>query len=155
MSSKAKRPQIDITDWMGEHRDFVEWWKEHRDSGYAENRDGSKSRYSIVPWKAWKIEKYHAEYTGESERYSHEEIASMREEQRKVEAKTAELEMCIGKEFWKRMTPAEFIANVKMAAREAMEERGSMAEKMEKTYEYEPGQSEEETRLLERRRIET
>lgn len=146
-------PPFNPTKWVNEHRDFVDWWKEHRDSGYAENR-GGKSRWGILPWKAYYIEAYRAEYTGfPTENISAEDIAAMRAEQRKTEALTAALEKRFGLEFWKRMTREELIAACKQVAREMIPETPPMEAKIDKAYEHEPGQSEAETELLARRRV--
>lgn len=150
--SKKDEPKFDVAQWMTEHRDFVAWWKEHRHSGYAEHKDG-RSRWGIVPWQAYISERYQAEYSGKSDHYSEQEIADMRAEQHKVEKMTGELEERFGPMFWQTMTPAEWIANAKIVVREIAGSlsKGNQA-KIDKAYEYEPGQSEEETELLRRRR---
>ena len=152
MSKKPDQPKFNVTQWMNDHPKFVIWWKEHRASGYAQNKEGL-SQWGIEPWRAYDTECYRAEYLGWSPVYSQEEIEEMRTEQRKTEALTFALEKRFGPEFWKRMTPLEFIQATKQVVHEMT---GWSDKKMEaeinKAYETEPGQSEEETELLQRRR---
>ena len=116
---------------------FVQWWKNHRDSGYAEK--GVEYRWNILPPDAWKCHRYRLEFSdatghpydplhykfqdgqrSEWPFYGAEEKTKWRDDQDRDETMTSELEKIYGKEFWKRMTPLEFIRAVK----EQMRQRG-------------------------------
>src|SRR4249920_1289548 len=143
---------------------FVKWWQDHHESGFAENREGT-ARYGISPGEAWGVDRYRVEFSeatghyygpeyhwidGKSyERpiYTDEEKAKWKQNQSGVETMTGDLEVRFGPQFWETMTPQEFIANVKIIVREKMADNlaKSMKAKIDKAYEHEPGQSEEET----------
>ena len=139
-------------------RDFIAWWKNHRLSGYAIK--GTQERWTILPYTASRCDRYMAEYCsdrgyGQELRfeYTAADYERWAQEQKIAEATTAELELRFGPMFWKTITPQEWIADVKTIVGEII---GDLAKanqaKIDEAYAHEPGQSEEETELLRRRR---
>ena len=145
-----------VDTWMHEHIKFVAWWKVHPNSGYSENREG-KSRWGILPWQAYESERYLAEYLDWSPDpvVNDEWLPKWRKERQEAEALTRDLEKRFGREFWKRMTGLQWIKGVKEVAHIMTGwTPNAMQSKIDEAYAYEPGQSEEETELLSRRRDE-
>ena len=173
---KTKQSQLETQSKPSYPPEFREWWKEHRYSGYAVNHRGEQ-RFGISPLLAWGTWKYKAEFFAENsdafpwpeglERPEFEDIEKWALEQQTTEERTKALEKRLGKEFWKHMAPDVWYAEFKKIGHELVKHQRSfdpafdvlvcrltrsMKEKIENAYAYEPGQSEEETALLSRRR---
>lgn len=179
MSRKTKKERDEeFAKWAAseEGRAFTTWWKHHRYSGYGVNPVG-RQRWGILPYEAWQIWKYKAEFYVEHEEQllwpedldkpNFEDIQKWVSEQHLTEERTAALEERLGPEFWRRMTPEVWYSNFKAITRELVVYQNSftkefdalvghitksMKDKMEDTYAYEHGQSAEETEALRRRR---
>lgn len=116
---KAANRQRQFIEWAKSElgQAFTNWWSEHRDSGFA-TKD-METRWGIRPYYAWNIWEYKAEFFAEHEdefdrpenfpKPEFEEIRKWREDQLRVEEKTTELEREFGKEFWKRISPEQFL----------------------------------------------
>ena len=149
---------------------FVYWWRNHSHSGFLEDTEGL-FHYSITPPEAWGIERYRVEYsdaTGHNYKprrvISEEEKARWRKEQEEAQAITAAIEKRYGSEFWK-LPPEETMGRITKIYDELVKDgaiksplnfagwnEATMRAKIDEAYAPEPGQSEEETELLRRRR---
>ena len=180
-------------------RAFRAWWKNHRYSGYSTNRVG-RERFGILPYEAWHIWKYKAEFYFDNQQFLWPEelekpttmdiekwnaecggspeideiITFVRQQWREAAIETDRLSKKLGTSFDAERnkkiydtileeygTPEHGGFN---GIRKEWEEDGtlkkttstwtveSMRAKIDEAYAYEPGQSEEETELLKRRR---
>lgn len=161
---KAAKRQRQFMEWAKSDvgQAFTNWWRVHWASGFATK--GRETRWGIRPYYAWNDWRYRAEFYLECEdEYPAplnfkapdiEDIEKWRMEKDVKEAMTAELEQRFGKDFWKHMTPQQWITGAKKVALENMAVNFSeqMEAKLNEAYATELGQSEEETEALRRRR---
>jgi hypothetical protein len=137
--------------------EFIRWWREHRDCSCYEDKEG-KMHYQEYPRLAWNVEAYRVEFadcTGflfkPKNHYSEEEKAGWRRAQAEMEASVKAQEAKYGREYWKRMSPGQFIATVKKEVTAVILAK-TMVAKLEEVYAPEPGESEDEVALRTRRR---
>lgn len=173
MKKPKAKPTLDLNKWKLEHSAFITWWQNHWKSGFCEDEQGYW-HWNIEPWVAWESERFRAEFVGWSpDPVINAKIPEWKAQQKEADAFAARHRFTFSarhnEQRWKELGvhegPGSFMKNAVMQALDDIEKKyfqggepgpmsspGAMRAAIDKAYEYEPGQSPEETEALRRRR---
>ena len=166
-SKKEKQPKFDMGKWMRDHDHFAKWWRDHRASGFCEDASG-KYHWGIHPLEAWDCDSYRIEYSVYSG-----SVYKPRDPDRSadidVDFSAWAAQQKLAEEFaekrgfgysaeenmriWRTLGVGKgYLTAAVKDLLEAGFGANSMRKKIDEAYAPEPGQPEEETELLKRRR---
>jgi hypothetical protein len=169
MKKPTTKPKFDVTKWKLGHPEFISWWKNHWKSGFCEDEAGYW-HWDITPWVAWESERFRAEFVGWSpDEIINAKIPEWNAQQKEADAFAARHRFAFSAKnnakIWNDLGVSEgYMSKCVMLALDAIEAEyfqgkppamsspDAMRAKIDEAYAYEPGQSKEETSLLERRR---